>query len=360
MRPCPLDRLVEPTVRAARAGVVVTPFQRHLAGVVEPIVTATEGVRALFAPEGRLLEPGEVFQNPGLAEAFESLAHHGLVRGPVGDAIVANQADHGHLTAADLARYEPIERRPLTVEVAGSTVHLNPLPAASGTLIAHTLAHLESPDPIDIARALLATSQARREAAGALQALASVPLRQRGTTHVSVIDQTGAACAVTVSNGSGSGEVVDGYGFMLNNILGEEDVNPGGEEGWPVNTRLSSMMCPTIIEQGDGSITALGSGGSNRIRSAICQVVTRLCHGRAPIEEAVDAPRLHIEGEHLDFEDLFDPATRRELRATFRDHRAWPEPDMFYGGVHTVRMAADGTFEGHGDARRDGTAIVVS
>ena len=189
--------------------------------------------------------------------------------------------------------------------------------------------------------------------------LASVPLRQRGTTHISVIDADGTACAVTISNGSGNGEVVDDFGFMLNNILGEEDVNPGGSHGWPTNTRLSSMMCPTMIEFSDGRVVALGSGGSNRIRSAICQVVVSLCLSGVDLSAAVMAPRLHVEGEHLDFEDLYDESVRGELVALFADHRAWPERNMFYGGVHSVGMDGAGSFAGCGDPRRDGTAIIV-
>ena len=120
------------------------------------------------------------------------------------------------------------------------------------------------------------------------------------------------------------------------------------------------MMCPTLIEGADGSLTALGSGGSNRIRSAIFQVVTRLCLEGAGLPEAVAAPRLHIEGEHLDYEDQFEVGAKNELRRLCPDHRAWPQANMFFGGVHCARMAADGTFGGQGDARRDGTAIVVA
>ena len=350
--------LFGPAVRAARTGISISPFQHYLTTVVEPIVTNTAGTRSLFAPNGTLLQPGETFRNPGLADALESLALSG-VGGQVDLAIVENQAQRGHVVAGDLEAYEAIERTPLAVDINGATVHLNPLPAASGTLIAHTLSHLESADAVDIARALLATSQARQSAGGDLSALASVPLRQRGTTHISVIDANRTACSVTISNGSGNGEVVDDFGFMLNNILGEEDVNPGGSGGWPTNTRLSSMMCPTMIEFSDGRVVALGSGGSNRIRSAICQVVISLCMSGVDLSAAVKAPRLHVEAGHLDFEDLYNESVRDELVALFADHRAWPERNMFYGGVHSVGMDSADGFAGCGDARRDGTAIVV-
>ncbi len=354
-----LDQLVAAAVDAARAGIEVTPFQHHLSTVVTPILTATEGTAALFAPDGDVIAAGDVFRNPGLADALEILARDGFRSSAVGRACCSVQAGRGHLTAADLDAYETIERTPLAIHVDGSTIHLNPLPAAGGTLVAHTLDQLDSSDPIAIARAVAATGDARRNADGSLADLASLSVRRRGTTHVSIVDRDGTACAATVSNGEGNGQLVDGYGFMLNNILGEDDVNPAGLSSWPTDTRLSSMMCPTIIEDADGTVTALGSGGSNRIRSAIAQVIVRLCLDGADLAAAVDAPRVHVEGGHLDFEDRFGVALRERLCAEFPDHRGWPRPNLFYGGVHTARRAPDGTFSGVGDTRRDGVAIVV-
>ena len=354
-----LDQLVASAVDAARAGIVVTPFQHHLSTVVTAILTATDGAADLFAPGGAVVAAGDVFRNPGLADALEILARDGFRRSTVGSACCAAQAEGGHLTSADLDAYETIERAPLSIRVDGSTIHLNPLPAAGGTLVAHTLDQLDSSDPVAIARAVAATGDARRHGDGTLADLASLTIRRRGTTHVSVVDRDGTACAATVSNGEGNGQLIDGYGFMLNNILGEDDVNPAGLSNWPTDTRLSSMMCPTIVEDADGTVTALGSGGSNRIRSAIAQVIVRLCVDGGDLPTAVEAARLHVEGGHLDFEDRFGTELRDRLRAEFPDHRRWPQPDLFFGGVHTARRGADGTFSGMGDARRDGAAIVV-
>ena len=352
-----LDQLVRAAVDAARSGVVVTPFQHHLSTVVRSILTATKGAAELFAPAGAVIAAGDVFRNPGLADALEMLARDGFRGSAIGRACCAVQAGGGHLTATDLEAYETIERTPLSIRVDGSTIHLNPLPAAGGTLVAHTLDQLDSSDPVAIAHALASTGDARRDADGNLASLTT--LRRRGTTHVSVVDRNGTACAATVSNGEGNGELVDGFGFMLNNILGEDDVNPSGPASWPTDTRLSSMMCPAIVERPDGSITALGSGGSNRIRSAIAQVIVRMCMDHSDLESAVRAPRLHVEGGHLDFEDLFGGDARARLCAEFADHRGWPRPDLFFGGVHAARRASDGTFSGVGDQRRDGVSIVV-
>jgi gamma-glutamyltranspeptidase/glutathione hydrolase len=355
----PLDALVAPAVAAARDGVVVTPFQHHLSTVVAPILTATPAAAELFAPGGAPVPAGDVFRNPALADALEVIARDGFPGSAVARACLDQQRDRGHLDAADVAAYDAVEREPLAVGVGGATVHLNPLPAAGGVLVAHSLAALTTADPLDVARAIAATGRARRRAAGDLAALVSSPIRRRGTTHVSVVDAGGTACAVTVSNGEGNGELVDGFGFMLNNMLGEDDVNPAGTAGWPTDTRLASMMCPTLIDGADGGLVVLGSGGSNRIRSAIAHVVVRLCLAGVELGEAIAAPRLHVEGDHLDAEDHFADHELAALLAAFPDHRVWPRPDLFFGGVHAASRAGDGTLVGVGDPRRDGAAIVV-
>lgn len=355
----PLTDLIQPAVEAARRGITISAFQHYLGAVVRPIITANQNTGALFAPDGDPLTAGATFTNPGLADALEMLAVDGFSGSAVGAALLALQEERGHLREPDLEGYRAIERLPLSLGVGNCTVHLNPLPSATGTLIAHSLGWLESTDPLDIARAFNATDAARRNPSGELAGLDQANLRQQGTTHVSVIDEQGNACAVTTSNGSGNGELVGEFGFMPNNILGEDDVNPAGAAGWPLDSRLASGMCPTLIEQPDGALVALGSGGSNRIRTAICQVIIQLCREHSSLQEAVAAPRIHVEDGHLDFEDFFAPASREELTAAFGDHRAWPEPNLFFGGVHAARVDRDGVMAGIGDARRDGTAIVV-
>jgi len=132
---------------------------------------------------------------------------------------------------------------------------------------------------------------------------------------VSVIDAAGNAAAISMSNGEGNGFIVGDFGFMLNNMLGEEDLASGSLEAWREGTRLSSMMAPTLILEPDGTITALGTGGSNRIRSAILQVATNLLARGMSLEEAVEAPRLHVE---RDGTVSFEPGLPEEASSAFR------------------------------------------
>ncbi len=354
-----LSDLFEPAMKAAREGVIVTPYQAYLSTVVKPILTATIPAAELFAPGGDVVAAGRVFRNPGLADAFDHAAREGFADGELGGELVRMQKETGNLTSEDLQAYKAEHRQPLTITLGASTVHLNPLPAASGTIIAYALGHTAGTRPLDMARALDEADRARREAGGDLSKLIARPIRQKGTTHISVVDADGNACSITVSNGEGNGEIVNGFGFMPNNILGEEDVNPFGSGDWPCNARLASMMCPAIATGEGGRLDVLGSGGSNRIRSAIFQTVTRLCLKNEDLRDAVTAPRMHIEDGHLDFEDLFQSNDADGLRAAFSDHRAWPEPNMFFGGVHAVNRCKDGHFTGIGDPRREGAAVLI-
>ncbi|MEJ7717047.1 MAG: gamma-glutamyltransferase [Thermoleophilaceae bacterium] len=115
-------------------------------------------------------------------------------------------------------------------------------------------------------------ARARGRAAGAS---AGTPLHSRlgSTTHISVLDGEGACVSVTCSNGSSSGVVVPGTGVHLNNMLGEQDLNPLGFGRQQAGRRVSSMMAPTVVLRDGVPEAAIGSAGSNRIRSAILQTI---------------------------------------------------------------------------------------
>jgi gamma-glutamyltranspeptidase / glutathione hydrolase len=182
-------------------------------------------------------------------------------------------------------------------------------------------------------------------------------LSRRGTTHISIDDGRGLAVSLTLSNGEGSGYVLPGTGIHLNNMLGEEDINRTGFHGWPCNRRLASMMAPTLIERGHGNGRRrwlLGSGGSNRIRTALVQVIS--CPGRLqqPLDAAIRAPRLHLEQGRLAIEMPGRYLARRNadwLIEHYPEARVWPDRNLYFGGVHAVgpdEAAADPRRLGHG------------
>jgi gamma-glutamyltranspeptidase/glutathione hydrolase len=135
-------------------------------------------------------------------------------------------------------------------------------------------------------------------------------------------------------------------------MLGEEDLNPQGFHRWSEDVRVSSMMAPAVAEHGDRLI-ALGSGGSNRLRTAILQTLSNLVDFGMSAAEAVAAPRIHIERGRASMEPGFAPAAIEALTAEWPDHHLWEQANLFFGGCHTVVRDQNG-FDGAGDPRRGG------
>ena len=376
----PMQELAAEAVRVARAGLEITPFKAQVFGLVANIFKYSPAAREIYCPDGELLKAGELLKNPALADTLEVLAIEGprlFTEGEVAQALLS--LDGGHLQAEDLRRYDPIWRNPLEIERRGAKISLNPAPSLGGVQIA--LALLALPDmPKDdlIARALYEVACLRRDtdldhnAAEAKQLMLDPPLvaklrktliahqaATRGTTHISVLDNSGLGVSLTLSNGEGCGLIAPGTGIMANNMLGEDDLVPDGLNSWTPNVRLASMMCPSVIRQ-DGKLTLLGSGGSNRIRSAIATVALNLIDREMPLEAAIEAPRMHVETgteSILDFE-MTTEERYKTLTNEFPDANAWGEPSMYFGGVHAVQMSGN-HMQAAADFRRGGSATAV-
>ena len=145
------------------------------------------------------------------------------------------------------------------------------------------------------------------------------------TTHIAVLDAAGWACSVTCSNGSASGVIVPGTGVHLNNMLGEQDLNPQGFHQHSPGRRIPSMMSPTVVLNHGVAELALGSAGSNRIRSAIMQTIVRSIDDGQRAAEAVDAPRVHFENGVVYAEPGID-LTRPGRRAARDRNLPRPQP----------------------------------
>jgi gamma-glutamyltranspeptidase/glutathione hydrolase len=380
-----LGDLTAGPARAAREGVEVVPMQAFLFEILEPILRSTPECAAIYAPGDRLLAPGDSIHLPELGDLLDRLGaegpgflYGGEVGGAVSDWVLARG---GLLSREDLSAYRVVEREPAQVAYRGRTVLTNPPPSSGGILIADALGileRLERPHPASvIAEVIASTNRARDEefleglategylerflAKDALDNVATeVRSRLGNTTHLAVMDRDGACATVTCSNGSCSGVVVPGTGVHLNNMLGEQDLNPLGYHRHEPGARVPSMMAPTLVLRDGRAEVGLGSAGSNRIRSAILQTILGVVDHGLAAQDAVAAPRLHVEGREVEAEPGIDDGELVVLEQGGWTVRRWAEQNLYFGGVQAVaRNPETGELSGGGDPRRGGAATVV-
>ncbi len=363
----PLAELVAPGAAAARAGVALTPEQAYVVEILAPVYSTTAECRALHRLDEGLPPAGCVLRNEQLGDTLDLLGEEGerpFYEGEIAAAVLARLEGEGSLlTARDLAAYRATPLEPLHTRYRGRDVLTTPPPSAGGILIAYALALLERSDGAATVQELVAVMEAAQaeRTAEFLDGLADPEFvlrfaasRLGGTTHISVLDGDGMACSVTCTNGEGSGILVPGSGIHLNNILGEQDLNPLGFHRHPPGRRLPSMMSPTVVMREGAPELVIGSGGSNRIRSAILQTVVNVLDRGMAIDEAVAAPRLHFEDGVVYAEPGIDLSSVEATGHTISRFRGL---NLFFGGVHAVQ-AGDPPVGG-GDPRRGGTVIVA-
>jgi gamma-glutamyltranspeptidase/glutathione hydrolase len=380
-----LADLVAAPVAVARGGHELTPIQAYLVRILGPILVSRPEGQAIYAPRGRLLGEGETIRFPELGDLLERLGAEGAAHLYTGDT-AAQVADYvlergGLLTREDLASYRVVEREPARAHYRGRDVLTNPPPSSGGILIAYSLDLLERLSRPGDLRALVevmdTTNRARTEdfvtglhhegylerfmAKEQLESAAhDVGSRLGSTTHASVLDADGVCASVTCSNGSCSGVIVPGTGLHLNNMLGEEDLNPLGFHRHEPGLRIPSMMAPTVVLREGEPEVALGSAGSNRIRSAILQTILGIVDSGLGAQEAVERPRLHYEGDAVEAEPGVDEEALRALERDGWKVQRWRERNLYFGGVQAVaRDRESGKLSGGGDPRRGGEAIAV-
>jgi gamma-glutamyltranspeptidase/glutathione hydrolase len=388
----PLREIMTPAIELARNGVLVDDFHHYIIRILRPIMQATPASFALYespANPGRLIRAGELLRNPQAADSLAALIAEGeelFYRGEWAQALARDCREQGgQVTLEDLASYRVERREPVVFRYRGTRCAINPPPSPGGCLIAFALVVISDWDSsqeswgspghaLNLLRGMRAASVARHryhlesglEREKMEQLLGEETVREwqrglqlnalfsRGTTHISVADRAGNIASLTASNGEGCAYVLPGSGIMLNNMLGEEDLNFGGFHRWTENARLASMMSPAVAELADGTRIALGTGGSNRIRSAITQVLINLLDFGMSLEQAVTAPRMHLEGDMLSIEEGFPEDTNAALISASPRHHMWPDKNLFFGGVHAVSIQHGGIFDGAGDPRRGG------
>jgi gamma-glutamyltranspeptidase / glutathione hydrolase len=396
----PWPRLLAPAIATAREGFELTRQQAYLHAILDPILRHSETGGEIYGPNGARQVAGDRIVMPDLAATLEQLAEHGgaaFYRGELGRRVCHYvRAEGGSLTEADLAGYRMISRRPVRVAFDGHEFVSNPPPSSGGVLIGYGLLLLERlgvGGPPGSAEAIARLAEVMREQTRARgggfvgdlyrgglvrrlyaeanleAAVARVRAREAGraeaagipgTTHISVVDAAGNAASLTASNGSGSGVIVPGTGIHLNNMLGEYDLNPlGGDQRRAIGRRLTSMMAPSLLLEGERPRLVVGSAGSARLRGAILQIVANVAVHGMSVADAIEHPRVHLEEPYVHCEGGSDPAALDRLETWGYELVRWRRRNLYFGGASAVELRADGSLAAAGDARRGGHGIVV-
>ena len=317
----PWAQLVEPAIDLAARGVDATEAQRFLHLILAAVLQRDEGGRRIYGAPGRI-------ETIDFVPTLERLRDEGTAA--VGE-LIPELTD-------DIAAYNVAAPAPLRARVGELEVLTTPAPSRGGAIVAAALERLATAETLDDrARALRHGYDA------------APPLAVAGTTHISVLDTQGNAAAFSSTLGAGSG--IFRGGTQLNNMLGELDVV--GQAPKAPGERLRSMMTPTLVLEHGRPRLALGSAGSVRLAGAIAQVADAVLRG-TPVDEAIERPRIHVDGDVLHLEGgLMDvaPAGWRPVR--------WAGRNLYFGGVSAVERRPDGTLAAAGDPRRGGHGIVV-
>ncbi|MDN5212408.1 gamma-glutamyltransferase [Fulvivirgaceae bacterium BMA12] len=389
----PFREIAIPAIEAAKNGVTVTSYIHNNINLVSPVINVCDTSRSIYLPDGKALAIGEKYALPYFSDLLEYMADNGVrefYEGEVAQRIVKDAGDlGGYLTMDDFRSFEVYERKPLSLNYRGFEILTNPPPSAGGVLIAFMLKLLEqvslsnfdygSPGHLEnLVKVMLLSNRARADKLDGhgykddvlAQFLSDDHLRLFGdellknkrtpgnTTHVTVVDNEYNIATVTTSFGEGSGYTVPGTNIMLNNMLGEEDLNPQGFHRWPENQRITSMMSPTIVLDRQKPFLAMGSGGANRIKTAILQVITNLIDFSLPLSDAVNNGRIHCENNMIDIEPGIDPSVIDSMAVLNGIKKNYFErKSMYFGGVHCIKIDDGGGLVGAGDQRREGAVL---
>jgi gamma-glutamyltranspeptidase/glutathione hydrolase len=410
-----LPQILTPAIRLAREGAVLSEALAYVAGILAPILMDTPKIAASYAPNGHIATAGDYLHFPELANTLTQLGQQGhslFYTGPIARKILADQQAHkGLLTETDLASYRVHRSTPIAIDYRGYTILFPPPSSSGGVLIAFALkllatvspantvhnsfehlrllaevmrlsniartqwetdcvtdpATINGPGQADCIDKFLADANIKNYSRKLREVLTTgdvgpepdLPRGPSNTTHISVADARGMIAGVTTSAGENAGFMVADTGVTLNNMLGEIDLHPTGFHKLPPGQRLTTMMSPVLVLYHGHPVLAVGSGGSNRLRTAILQVISNFIDFKMHLNEAVDAPRLHFENNVAQLEGGIAPETADRFEAAGYTINRWPERNMFFGGAHAVAQEDNSEWVAAGDRRRGGSVMVV-
>ncbi|MCF6319441.1 MAG: gamma-glutamyltransferase [Proteobacteria bacterium] len=353
----PLIDIASAAINLASQGMVVDKLHAQVIQILTPILNHSCHAKALFSNKQQLLKQGDIKPNQHLAQFLSKLANNPVdwfyCDTPAKDIVSDIRQHHGLLRKDDFQNYQVHIRDPLIETINSWKIITNTAPSTGGKLIVEQLKHAnnnhnnqEKNVNKQLIEAMVYADKLKNN--GDFQS-------SKGTTHMSVIDAAGNVASLTISNGEGCGYVVPNSGFMLNNFLGEEDINTNGFFNFKENTRMASMMSPTILENKETRI-ALGTGGSNRIKTAMFQVIWQIIAENKTLDQAINHPRFHFENGKLDIEKGFPQQSLDKIKQHCQNVNIWQSRSLYFGGINAVQHGSKNLAVA--DSRRNGVGLV--
>ena len=405
-----LKEAMAPAIKLAAEGFIVTPrFSDGLKEKQEMLKKWPSSAKIFYKPDGTTYEPGEIFVQKELAATLQRIADKGakeFYEGETAELLVAEMAGHGGLiTMDDMKNYTPTMRQPVHGSYRGYDIYSMSPPSSGGVHVVQILNILEG-YPIAVhghnsAQTIHLMAEAMKRAYAdrsfylgdadfvevPLKGLISKdyaaqirdgidtrkatpsstiapgkpqPYESNETTHFSIVDKFGNAVSntYTINFSYGSGIVVEGAGFLLNNEMDDFSAKPGvpnaygllGGEANKVepNKRMLSSMSPTIVKDNGKNFLVTGSPGGSRIITTTLQVIMNVIDHGLNIQSAIAAPRIHHQWlpDELRIEEGISPDTIKILQE--KGHQVKQQEAM--GAIQSI-MVKDGLMYGGADPR---------
>jgi len=412
----PWARLLEPAIRLAHDGFEVADRHHGSIHYKRELLGKFPASAAVFLPNGEAPAVGSILRQPDLARTLQAIADGGAAafyEGWIADSVAAEMRRGGGLIErADMAAYDAIWREPVQTVYRGYEVISMPPASSGGTTLTQMLNivegfdlaaegwhsaqaihiaaeamrrayadrnfYLGDTDFVDVPLEYL-TSKAHADSlhqsidltkASVSEDFNRVPVESENTTHFSIVDAAGNAMSVTttLNSGFGSGVVVRGAGFVLNNEMDDFTSKAGVPNTYGLvqgeanaiapGKRMLSAMTPTIVINPQGQTELItGTPGGSTIITTIFQIVTNHIDFGLPVQASVNAPRFHH--QHLPDmiqyeEDGLADSVIAQLNALGHE---LSERTGISGNVESIYIAPDGTRFGAADPRRDSKAL---
>tara|TARA_R110001583_G_scaffold25094_14_gene91184 strand:+ start:6960 stop:8681 length:1722 start_codon:yes stop_codon:yes gene_type:complete len=397
-----LAQVLQPAINLAKNGFAVpNRFVEGIAARKKVFDKWPASKTKFFKQDGSSYQAGEIFKQPDLAKTLQLIADQGAAgfySGETARLIVSEMQKHGGLISYDdLANYRAVIRQPVHGTYRGFDVYSMSPPSSGGTHIVQILNILEqypiteyghnSAQTIHLMAEAMRRAYADRASYLGDSDFISVPIKgltsktyaktlvkniqlekatssveikagnpqhyeSPETTHFSIVDQFGNAVSntYTLNFSYGSGIVVAGTGFLLNNEMDDFSAKPGAANAFGLiggeankiepNKRMLSSMSPTIVKQAGKNFLVTGSPGGSRIISTTLQVIMNVIDHKMNVQTAVNSPRIHHQWwpDEIRIEQGISPDTIKLL--TNMGHKVVQKSAM--GGSQSILIDPEG------------------